>query len=572
MQYEKFQEKFNKLIAEYTGEFFALSNPVANEVIKLLSEGKTASDAVSLALEKYQFFGRNEAVLINILFQAAAAGAGVEPNRIAHPAQVKRILLHEAWSPDQMNLSTRLHGVNQTMKREIVDTIQTAMKRQESFTQMSRALFDGYNSGSKVIKDAELPEYLESLKQAAKRAAGGDYKSLRKFNIAHKRALHAINNLAGNDAPTLGLKVGYSNIVEAAKALATGSLTDAQARKLNRQGLGSIVELKAAINELNQKALEKAVWVGIQEKSRYHADRIARTELAEAYGEAFFAQNANDPDVIAYRWQLSDRHSKTDICDFNAKADLYGLGAGVYPKKKFPHYPAHPHCLCPFSEVYEGRIDMDFSREAKKLDNARFSESAGRKFINGLSKQEQEALLGAEGLKAFRRGESWQNYLTGWQEHSNPCRRFTSANFHTNTGKNDFTAGRNKVTIKTDMENQAEQLRKQLLENGLTWKPGSLDVHFTKRKMSRQIPANWTADDYTNKILSILRNKETEVYSYYQEGFRQKFFVYGLPDWIVIVGEDGIMETAFTVDRDLKYNEYLTEARGYTRLNMKGEY
>jgi len=429
MQENKFREQFNKLIAEYTGRFISLSELVAEEVIQLLKEGNDVNTAVSTALSNNRFFGRHETILVHVLYLAAAAGAGVDPEKIAHPAQVKRILLHEAWSPDQMNLSSRLHGTNQIMRREIVNTIQTAMRQQEGFNKMARTLFDGYHSGDKVLKDADLPKYLEDLKAAARRVSGGDYDAFKKFNTAYKRALHSINNLAANDAPTLNLKIGYSSVLEAAKALATGTLTPAQERRLNRQGLGTLTELKKAINQLNQEALEKAIWVAVQEKSRYHADRIARTELAAAYGEAFFAQSMDDPDVIAYRWQLSDRHIHTDICDFNAKANLYGLGPGVYPKKKFPKFPAHPHCLCPLSEVFEGRLDMDFTKEAKMLDNAQFSEAAGRKFIKSLSAQEQQDLLGVEGLKAFKAGESWQIHLQNWQGHDNPVRRFKASDF-----------------------------------------------------------------------------------------------------------------------------------------------
>lgn len=435
MQERDFHKQFEKLIAEYTAGFIELSKPVAEEVIKLMSEGKDVDEAVTTALSNHQFFGRHEDILMNILYQAAAAGAGVNPDKIAHPAQVKRILLYEAWSGDNMSLSARLHGTSQTMRNEIINTIKTAMKRQDGVKNLSRDLFDGYNSGDKVIKDADLPEYLDKLQKAARRAAGSDIAAFKEFNKVYKQAVYAVNRLAANDAPTMDLKTGYSGVLESAKALATGNISDAQTRRIKRQltklGLDPIADLPAAVNKLNQKALEKAIWVAVQEKSRYHADRIARTEMAAAYGDAFFAQTVDDPDVIAYHWQLSDRHIHTDICNFNAKADLYGLGPGVYPKDKFPRYPAHPHCLCPLSEVFEGRIDMDFAKESRILDKAQFSEAAGRKFIKSLSEQEQQYLLGVEGLKAFRKGESWQTYLQNWQGHDNPRKRFTASDFGT---------------------------------------------------------------------------------------------------------------------------------------------
>ena len=67
---------------------------------------------------------------------------------------------------------------------------------------------------------------------------------------------------------------------------------------------------------------------------------------------------------------------------------------------------------------------------------------------------------------------------------------------------------------------------------------------------------NWTAEDYNLKIIDILEDVNLEFYKYYMDGFDQVYYVFGLPNWVVIVGENGIMETAFEVDRK-SYNDYL---------------
>lgn len=131
-----------------------------------------------------------------------------------------------------------------------------------------------------------------------------------------------------------------------------------------------------------------------------------------------------------------------------------------------------------------------------------------------------------------------------------------------------YNHGKN-ATIKSTMINIAEQIRKQVLRDGPVWKPGKLQVHTEKRKSQRHIPDNWTDEDYNNKILDILNNTNTEIYWYYKEGFYQNFFVYGLPDWIVMIGENGVMESAYIVDRGT-YNNYLTEEAGYKKLGMVG--
>ena len=79
----------------------------------------------------------------------------------------------------------------------------------------------------------------------------------------------------------------------------------------------------------------------MQEKSRYTADRIARTEMARAWADGFLADIMQDDDVVAVKWKLSSRHPVFDVCDMYSKANMYNLGSGIYPKSKIP-----THCLC----------------------------------------------------------------------------------------------------------------------------------------------------------------------------------------------------------------------------------
>ena len=78
--------------------------------------------------------------------------------------------------------------------------------------------------------------------------------------------------------------------------------------------------------------VDKAIDVATQEKARYFAERIARTEKARAYTDGVMYQYAHDPDCVAFKWKLSSRHSCDDICDLYARADLLGDGRGQFPK------------------------------------------------------------------------------------------------------------------------------------------------------------------------------------------------------------------------------------------------
>lgn len=168
--------------------------------------------------------------------------------------------------------------------------------------------------------------------------------------------------------------------------------------------------LKAAYNQVakmvetnREKAIEQAVYVGTQEKTRYFARRIARTELARAWHEGFIAKYNQDDDIVAYKWKLSSSHPVFNICDFYANADLYGLGKGVYPKNKVPILPAHPHCMCRLMPIVKGMIDND-----EPKDNI-------EDYIESLTDTEKKQLLGVKGTNKFSKGESWQKYLRNYK-------------------------------------------------------------------------------------------------------------------------------------------------------------
>lgn len=397
-QHNKFINEYLRLIGEYSKEFQKLAQPVANRAFELIKGGMGVGQAIGRALAENNFFGRNQDVLMNVLFRAAAYGYGIDPGKTADIAEVNRKLLHEEWAPDKMNLSERLHGLSAKMRQEIVDTISSAMRQQKAVKGLAMDLYDGYNSGKNVINKADLADYLGQLQKVTRRLAQGDSEALGEFNRALKMAQKNIDKLSSNDAPTRALKAAYQKVIDAAEIL-------------------------------SEKALDNAVHVAVEEKSRYLAERIARTEISAAWGEAFFSKYQDNHDVIAYRWRLSSRHSKIDICDFYAYADLYGLGPGIYPKDKLPRHPAHPHCMCLLEPVFEGEIHIDFAEESKTLDSAELNKAAGDEYLKSLSEFDQKQLLGADGWKEWKGGKDWQQHLHNWEGTEKPETRFKSDDF-----------------------------------------------------------------------------------------------------------------------------------------------
>ena len=310
------------------------------------------------------------------MVEAAAYGYGIVPSMLT-AAQLKswEKALSESWNADGMKLSKRLHGTDIKMRNAIIDTIREQMKRNATWTASARALYDGYNA-DKVVRVQELPEYLK----AVRRATQGSPEML----SAARKAVNNINRLAQKGAPTKALKTAYADMVKAAT-------------------LGT------------QEQLQKAIWVAIQEKSRYVADRIIRTETARAWADGFFAKIMDDDDVVAVRWKLSTRHPVFDICDMYARADMYKLGAGIYPKDKLPPLPAHPHCLCGMVEMFVGEVDL-----TKQKNNIR---EAGNEWLKGLDDVKRRRVLGIVGEAQWSTGKDWRKFMNGWQGLGKPSSR-----------------------------------------------------------------------------------------------------------------------------------------------------
>ena len=202
-------------------------------------------------------------------------------------------------------------------------------------------------------------------------ATGNDPQAL----AEQRQAIDNINRLAKNGALNKALQAAYNKLLE-------------------------------AVQKGNEKAIEKAVEVAVNEKSRYVAERITRTEMARAWADGFIAKIKDDADVVAVKFKLSSRHPVFDICDMYAKADMYGLGAGIYPKDKLPPLPVHPHCLCRYVEVIEGEVDMKQQRDQVR--------EAGDKWLNSLPEARRAQVLGRKGLKAWEDGEDWRKFMRGY--------------------------------------------------------------------------------------------------------------------------------------------------------------
>lgn len=118
---------------------------------------------------------------------------------------------------------------------------------------------------------------------------------------------------------------------------------------------------------------------------------------------------------------------------------------------------------------------------------------------------------------------------------------------------------------------QAVEVIKRIRYTDLEWKPGKGEGHLNKRKIMGHIPQDYTLDDYNNLIKSIVNDNENEIYLYYKITYDQKYFAFGdyKRNWEVIIGENGIMETAYEII-DMDYEQHF-QKQGYYFLGMLKE-
>lgn len=157
-----------------------------------------------------------------------------------------------------------------------------------------------------------------------------------------------------------GAKEAITRAVEL--AVVQGHSSAQAARELIGRGQAVPSEVAARLGAGNAVALgEEAarLLTGRGESALYQAQRVFRTEINRAHGEAYMAGASQHPDFAGFRFLLSPGHPKHDICDLLAVQNLYGLGKGVYPSREKCPWPAHPNTLSYVEVMYQDEISAE---------------------------------------------------------------------------------------------------------------------------------------------------------------------------------------------------------------------
>lgn len=333
-----------------------------DEIKRLLKAGKTPKEAVNEAYKTYPVMkimqNEIEPQLISEMKRGGAVG-------IARPLLKKASTA--VWAKDGLTLSKRTTRGEKEVTKQAAVIISEAVKKGQSVEKAARALFDGYGYGHTLLEQ-DIPDFLKRLTQIAKAKEYGGaefHKTLR----AAERNLKKLN--------TQGLKAAYAQV---RNAVVTG----------------------------NEKRIDKAVYIAAQERTRYFARRIARTEMARAYNDGFITKWANDEDCIAFKWKMSTAHPFCDICDMYAEADLYSMGPGIFPKDKVPTLPVHPNCMCHLRPVMAGSKLLK-----SETPHARI-EKGGREWLDKQTLPNRQRILGVYGEKDVKAGRSWTEKARGY--------------------------------------------------------------------------------------------------------------------------------------------------------------
>lgn len=354
-----------QIIKAFSKKYGKQAKEIENAIRKAMANGMSITEAVKEATKETEAWMTSH--VMESMLLSVSAGSGVHFEELP-PA------LTNAWDASGMKLSKKIHGTTKEMRSAIISTLCKAQKDGKKVIETARALYDGYGYGH-VTRTQPLPDYLDKVLTYARRMDLSD-KDKDALMREIRNAKRVTECLSQNNAPNRTLKAVYK-------------------------------ELVTHIERSEDRMMERSLKAAVEEKSRYIAERIARTESARAWADGFIARYGDDEDVVAYQWKTGSRHPEEDICDMYANANLWNLGKGIFPKDKCPILPIHPHCLCHLAPVFISEVDIDNAQDQRDV--------ATCDWLKRQNENTRENLLGVKGNKAWEEGrKTWRTVLRNY--------------------------------------------------------------------------------------------------------------------------------------------------------------
>jgi hypothetical protein len=358
------QKKVDDVVSQFSSEYKSLATEIASYIYKRLKAGVNISVALNSAFKLYNVDGWMVDKLTDCIIRSVAYGAGIEttPSMLNDPGFTKTAL-SMSYSASDVNLSKNIHRNITESKRVISLVVKQSIKNNQSIQKTALSIFDGYGYGKKIALDdvVQINKKLDTLSVAFKDKSSKQLKKTIKDMRVYVETLR-----------TTPLRASYTELLD-------------------------------SIAKKSENAIEKSLYVALQEKSRTNAEMIAKTETSRAYGNAFESRAVVDPDVSGIKYSLTTGHSVFDICDMHTSVD-FGFGEGVYPLSKIPIYPFHPRCTCRMSEVFKNELP-----DGAKISESQVEQSLNS-YIENISDINRKKLVGTEAAESGKYIGNIRNY------------------------------------------------------------------------------------------------------------------------------------------------------------------
>jgi hypothetical protein len=298
------------------------------------SRVEAATDPQQVLQRLMRVLLRTYSTMIAEIQRDVAGGTPGEPITSARAAGLRQSI--------EQHLSRFANEFGGAVDREIRDMIQDVRGAHIDATQASFQRANVQGAAQVVQRFDDVPE--QTLRLMMVRRDLGLATTFR--SLAAFRAQLSMDELNDLIVSNVGRGVSSQRTARQIASLLAGK--DTQVRELiNQNRTGSLLDFDEAVDDAGP-AMKEA-------KRLYRiGETIAVTETNTAHFEASRLSASRSPVIKALRWRLSGRHaglrSSPDECDYLSQADLYGLGAGIYPPEKIPAQP-HPRCQCTFVYV-----------------------------------------------------------------------------------------------------------------------------------------------------------------------------------------------------------------------------
>lgn len=228
-----------------------------------------------------------------------------------------------------LTLSRRLYAEANLVSDAVQGLVQRHLSGFQDARKLALDLFEGYNFREPGAEPLQFNKANPQLPKYMREALLADDELVAQFTRAFAK-------VQASNLQTPALKAAYSELLAAIDRIEAGA---------------------------GNKLLTNRIEVAFFERMRYFATRISRTELRRAYAQKEARIMLEDADLEFVQIRRAPGRSDPCICVLFTGRDMYGLGAGIYPKDQAPLPPFHPFCRC----LWAPRLDLT-GRKAKPAD------------------------------------------------------------------------------------------------------------------------------------------------------------------------------------------------------------